>query len=306
MLANNLTLNTNKITFKVTDLTAMVFKAMIILGLWYFSYLKYQSYQAEQAQTLAITSQPQINDIYFLDFSMFKAQFSAELKPLEKYRIAKVVDITGDTVTLRYGVFYYKQLSAAINSIRYGRLAFADYFAPKRYQYSHAELKNLHASSVISLAKRPVKDMLYGNSVSPEKVKYSASKLTYGKKENHKGEAFLKDKLSENNFELAFGLFQQSAQLGYPPGQVNLAKMYINGYLVKKDFDKALFWLKQASLQSYKPAILKYAIICKQVNNCYESDFYQELLESGVNIKVNKPMSFTLSNHPLSNNKDML
>ena len=64
--------------------------------------------------------------------------------------------------------------------------------------------------------------------------------------------------------------------------------MYINGQYVKKDFEQALYWLKQASLQSYKPAILKYGIICKQTKSCNFVDFYQDLTASGVNIKVRK------------------
>lgn len=69
-------------------------------------------------------------------------------------------------------------------------------------------------------------------------------------------------------------------------GQINLAEMYISGLHVEKDLNKAIFWLKQASLQSSKPAILKYGIVCKQIELCDIVDFYQELKANGVNIKV--------------------
>ncbi|MCW8832357.1 MAG: SEL1-like repeat protein, partial [Colwellia sp.] len=81
----------------------------------------------------------------------------------------------------------------------------------------------------------------------------------------------------------------------YAKGQVNLAAMYINGQHVEKDFEQALYWLKAASLQSHKPAILKYGIICRQVESCYLADFYQELTAAGVNIQV-REMDFKLRN----------
>jgi len=74
--------------------------------------------------------------------------------------------------------------------------------------------------------------------------------------------------------------------LGYPQGQVSLAELYINEEFNNKDLSKALYWLKQGALQSHKPAILKYVILCKQQSSCSEYDFYQTLIAAGVNIKV--------------------
>jgi len=96
----------------------------------------------------------------------------------------------------------------------------------------------------------------------------------------------LKEQFNETNLKTAFDLFLYSSTLGYVKGQVNLSEMYLNGQHVKKDLNLALYWLKQASLQSYKPAILKYGIVCKQVESCNIANFYQELITDGVNIKV--------------------
>jgi len=253
-------------------------------------FLEYKNHKTEDKQTLKIISTPQINDIYFLDFRLL----SNKLRPNEKYRIAKVVDITGDIVTLVYGHFFYQYQNAAINSIQYGQLSYKDYFESKRYDISLNSIKNMYNNQAIYLAKRPVRNKLFGNLVGSEQKKKVSNDLTYGKKENIKGEAFLQEKFSETNLETAFKLFQDSSNLGYVKGQVNLAEMYINGQHVKKDFNKALYWLKQASLQSYKPAILKYGIVCKQIKPCNLGDFYQELIASGVNIKVRK-LDFKLS-----------
>jgi TPR repeat protein len=62
--------------------------------------------------------------------------------------------------------------------------------------------------------------------------------------------------------------------------------MYINGHYVEQDFEKAPYWLNQASLQSRKQAILKYEIVCKQVPGCQIYDFFRNLVNSGVNVKV--------------------
>ena len=256
----------------------------------YFGYVKYNNYTEDQEQTLAVISNPKIDDIYFLDFRLL----SDKLRPKEKYRIAKVVDITGDIVTLIYGGFYYQRENAAINSIKYGQLSYSDYFETKRYDIPLNTIKAMQNNGTIYLAKRPTRKKLYGNLVGPEINSNYSHKYIYGKKENIKGEAFLKEQYSETNFKQAFNYFQQSSSLGYAKGQVNLDEMYINGTHTEIDLNKALHWLKLASLQSSKPAILKYGIICKQVTDCNIYDFYQNLTDAGVNVKVRK-LDFELS-----------
>jgi len=270
-------------TFKV--IVSFILLVALSLGL-----MEYEAYKAREDQILAIISNPEINDIYFLDFRLL----SDKLRPTEKYKIAKVVDITGDIITLVYSGFLYQWQHAAINSIQYGHLSYEDYFEPKRYNIPLSTIKNMQSNQAIYLAKRPIRNKLYGSLVGPEKIKKPINYLIYGQKENTKGEAFLKVKFSETNLERAFELFQHSSNLNYVNGQVNLAEMYINGLYVEKDLVLALYWLKQASLQNHKPAILKYGIVCKQVESCDVVDFYQELVASGVNVKVRK-LNFKLS-----------
>jgi len=279
-------------TFRFPQVTT-AFKVIFFLFLCValsLAFLVYKSDNIEEEQTLAIISKPKINDIYFLDFRLL----SDKLRPNEKYRIAKVVDITGDIITLLYGRFFYQYQNAAVNSIQYGQLRYKDYFESKRYDIPLSTIKTMYSNQAIYLAKRPIRNRLFGNFVSPDKPKETNNYLIYGKEENSKGEAFLIEQFSETNLKTAFEFFQDSSKLGYAKGQVNLAEMYINGQHVEKDFNQALYWLKQASLQSYKPAILKYGIICKQIESCNIADFYQELTASGVNIKVRK-LDFKLS-----------
>jgi len=273
---------TVKLPIKLTSFNVTVF--FIFLAVISVGVIKYNAYRTEITQTLVIVSEPKIDDIYFLDFRLL----SDDLRPKEKYRIAKVVDITGNITTLLYGSFYYEHKHAAINAIKYGQLSYKDYFEPKRYNLPHNSIKSMHQNQAIYLAKRPVRKTLFNNLVGPDIYIPPTSNLTFGKKENIKGEAFLNNRYSETNLKTAFEYFQASAKLGYAKGQVNLAEMYINGQHTDKDFVQALYWLKQASLQSSKPAILKYAIVCKQVELCNLVNFYDELINSGVNIKVRK------------------
>lgn len=267
----------------------------ILFGLAYYSYYVVYQKHIMQQQTLEIVSSPKIDDIYFFDFRIL----NSNLRPNEKYRLAKVVDITGDIVTLVYGNFYYARQNAAINSIYYGQLTYKDYFEGKRNDYTQEQIEDKLNSGAIYRAMRPVYDKLLGQRVGPEQRKFRSSVFIQGRKENAKGEAFLNELHSETNLQQAFELFTKSANYDYAQGQVNLAEMYINGQYVKKDLNKALYWLNQASLQSSKAAILKYEIICKQVPSCQIYDFFENLLASGVDVKV-RHLETKVTNNSLS------
>jgi hypothetical protein len=256
----------------------------VLIGLAYYSYyVVYKTYQ-EQQLTRKIIESPKINDIYFLDFRIL----SNDLRPNEKYRLAKVVDITGDIITLTYGGFYYPSRHATLNSIYYGQLTYKNYFEAKRFNYSQQKIQQKLETGAIYQAMRPIRDKLLGQRVSPEQRKIRSSIYIQGRRENLSGEAFLKQRFSETSLQQAFDLFTQSANYDFAQGQVNLAQMYINGQYVEKDLNKALYWLNQASLQSHKPAILKYEIICKQVSRCQIYDFFENLVSAGVDVKVRK------------------
>ena len=116
----------------------------------------------------------------------------------------------------------------------------------------------------------------------------SSSVFIPGKKENFAGLEYMKFAKDNGKAELALEKFEESADLGFAKGQVNLAQMYLNGTAVDKDLHEALALFKEASLQAHEPAILKYAIVCQQVESCEIADFYQELVKSGVNIEFTK------------------
>jgi len=270
--------------------SASLLKLLVVAFLIYLFVNKIKQAEQTDIASASYINAPKINDIYFLDFRLL----SKSLRPKEKYRLAKVVDITGDVVTLLYGnMFYFRQQSLK-DSIRYGQLRYRKYFELKRYDFPHAQIKKMWQSEAIYLVKRPILDRLFGNFVSPEKVQLYSGLFVPGNRENLSALSFLKSNYIEDNLSQAFELFHQSAQLGFAQGQVNLAQMYLKGQHVEADKEQAMFWFKQAALQSYKPGVLKYVIVCQQVESCNLADFYQLLISAGVNIKV-REMELKLS-----------
>ncbi len=273
---------------------ANILKIIVLLALCVFIYKKSTQSQQENDDSLTYLASPKVDDIYFLDFRVL----SDNLRPNEKYRIAKVVDITGDMVTLLYGNIFYLRQQSLKDSIRYGQLRYKDYFESKRYDLTLTQIKAMHDSSAIYMVKRPEKNMLFGNYINDPKTDLSTNLYIPGKRENLAGLSLLKSDYLENNVQQAFERFSGSAQLGFAQGQVNLAQMYLNGDYIDKDLSQAMYWFKQAALQSDKAGVLKYVIVCRQVSYCQEADFYQELIDAGVNIKVKK-LDFKLSTNEI-------
>lgn len=235
-------------------------------------------------QTNAMVAEPQLNDLYYVDFRVIKDN----LRPTEKFRMAKVTDITGDVVTINFSSYFYLQEHELNEAIRYAQLRFEKFFQEKRHNYTKTELQALVGSGAIVLARRPVGNMLDGNVVVPDSHFKSSSVFIPGKKENFAGLEYLKFAKDGNKAALALEKFQKSAELGFAQGQVSLAQMYLNGIAVEKDLQESLLWFKKGALQAYEPAILKYAIVCQQVGSCVVGDFYQELVQTGVNIEFTK------------------
>lgn len=269
-----------------------VFKLIVVLLILYFIGSKINKNDIEYSETQGYIAQPNVNDIYFLDLQ----ELTRNLRPNERYRVAKVVDITGHIVTLQYGNMLYPNKQSVIDGIRYGQLRYNEYLEPKRYDFSLQSLTNLYNKGAIYKIKRPVHDVLYGNNVSPDKNDiYKENPAIYipGKRQYIEANAIAKAVHTEDYIEQSLALWQQSAELGYAQGQVALGEAYLSSEYTE-DLTQALYWFKQASLQSNKAGILKYEIVCKQVAHCNIVDFYQQLVAAGVNIKV-RAIDFSLS-----------
>jgi hypothetical protein len=253
---------------------------VMLIGLAFGGNFLYKEHQ-KNILTASYVDKPKIDDVYFLDFRLIKDN----LRPTEKYRMAKLTDITGEIITLNYSSYFYPQKSELNDTIRFAQLRFEKFFQEKRNNFTIQQLKDMVNTGAIFLVRRPEGNMLDGNLVVPDKQFATSKVFLPGKKENLAGLEYLK---LEQSDELAFEKFEESADLGYAVGQINLAQMYLTGKGVEKDFSEALYWLKQSALQVNESAIVKYGIVCEQVASCDVNDFYKELLKAGVNIEFSK------------------
>lgn len=259
---------------------------ILILLSYYFS-----EEQQKHRQSQTYIEAPKVNDFYYLDYR----KVSGELPSHHKYRLAKIVDITGGTVSLTYGNYFYPMKNALSNSIRFGHSTNFDYFEKKRHHFSYAELESLFEQGFIYRVVRPDFNligrntavyMIDGNPVTSTTVAKEAWRYIPGKRQNTQGMAFLKATHINDRFEQAFVLLKQSAELGYAPGQTNLAELYLTGIEGSRDIENAAYWLFKAALQGYQPAIEKYRVICQQEEMCQIEDFYRALNEAGTSYQI--------------------
>jgi len=261
---------------------------LMLLLSYYFS-----EEQEKHRQSQVYINAPKINDFYYLDYR----NSAGDRRPLHNYRIAKVVDITGGTVSLSFGNYFYPLKKSLKDAVLFGHSTNFDYFEKKRQNYSSVELNSLFEQGFIYRVVRPefafigrnsAVYMIDGHAVTNPTVAKEKWFFIPGKYENSQGLALLKGTYIDNRYERAFELLKRSAELGYAPGQTNLAELYLtfNGEEEARDVQSAAYWLFKAALQGYQPAIEKYRVICELEESCDIEEFYRGLTESGTNLRV--------------------
>jgi len=273
---------------KLRLLSTFTGSILIILLLSYY----FSEEQQKNRQSQAYIDAPKINDFYYLDYR----KVAGDKRPQSKYRVAKIVDITGGTVSLTYGNYFYPLKKSLSNGLRFGHSTNFDYFEKKRQNFSYAELDSLFEQGFIYRVVRPEFNMIgknkavymiNGNPVTNATDAQKEWRYIPGKRQNTQGMAFLKASYINDRFEQAFILLKQSAELGYAPGQTNLAELYLTGIEGSRDIENAAHWLFQAALQGYQPAIEKYRVICQMEETCQIEDFYRALNDAGTSYRIN-------------------
>jgi len=273
---------------KLRLLSTFTGSILIILLLSYY----FSEEQQKNRQSQAYIDAPKINDFYYLDYR----EVAGDKRPQSKYRVAKIVDITGGTVSLTYGNYFYPLKKSLSNGLRFGHSTNFDYFEKKRQNFSYAELDSLFEQGFIYRVVRPEFNMIGrnkavymidGNPVTNATDAQKEWRYIPGKRQNTQGMAFLKASYINDRFEQAFILLKQSAELGYAPGQTNLAELYLTGIEGSRDIENAAHWLFQAALQGYQPAIEKYRVICQMEETCQIEDFYRALNDAGTSYRIN-------------------
>ncbi|NQZ80199.1 MAG: sel1 repeat family protein [Colwellia sp.] len=273
----------NKATFKfyhfISKFTG-VYLMLALMGYFYIANIQ------KDVESQHYVEAPKVNDFYFIDFR----KMAKNLRPNQKYIIAKVVDITGDTVSIVYGSVFYVFQRSLESSIRKSRAVTSNYFARKRNEFNFEQIKKLYSSGAILRAMRPVDNKLFDSFVISSPAKTRRGNTYYpGAIENTSGQAFLAMTYLDKYEQQAFDKFKLAAKYGYAQGQINLAELYLTGRFGDNDgFEKALYWLQQAALQSDKKAIDKYLIICNKASDCDVDAFYKVLTDEGVNYRFDR------------------
>lgn len=128
----------------------------------YFGYEKYAFHKAEQTEASVLILTPQVNDIYFLDMRLLSDKFENK----HKYRLAKVVSVTGDNVAIVYGRVFYQWQNAVVNSIKYDDVNNYDYFKLIPDYLAFSKIKEMRNNGAIYLVKRPIRNKLYGKFIN--------------------------------------------------------------------------------------------------------------------------------------------
>ncbi|WP_139302556.1 tetratricopeptide repeat protein [Thalassotalea sp. PP2-459] len=265
------------------------FSGSFLIVLFLSFYFSDEQLHVRQSQTHIDV--PKVNDFYYLDYQNSVGDF----RPHQKYRVAKIVDITGGTVSLVYGNYYYPLKSTLSNGVNLGHTVSDDYFEKEWHHFSYSQLNQLFQQGFIYRVIRPELNyigrnrsayMIDGNVVTEPEIVEKEWRYVPGKRQNTQAMAFLKSTHIEDRFDKAFELLKQSADLGYAPGQTHLAELYLTGIEGHKDVETAVYWLFEAAKQGYQPAVEKYRVICQLEEQCQIEDFYQALKETGASFTI--------------------
>lgn len=91
---------------------------------------------------------------------------SDTLERKHKYKLAKVVRVSGDNIAIVYGRFSYQWQYSVVNSILHGDLSNNDYFKLIPDYISLSKIKEMKRNEAIYLVKRPIQNKLYGGLVT--------------------------------------------------------------------------------------------------------------------------------------------
>ena len=154
-----------EIQYRISKLSLSFNKLALLaclIAVFYFGYDKYTSHKIEQAEASILIDTPKVNDIYFLDFRLL----NDKLERKNKYKLAKVVRVSDDSLGIVYGRVFYQWQYSVVNSIQYGDLSYDDYFMIIPEYIPFSKIKKMRENGTIYLIKRPVRNKLYGNFIS--------------------------------------------------------------------------------------------------------------------------------------------
>jgi len=146
-----------------TPLTKILFVICILVSIA-LGYQKYIEHTLEQEQALTYIDNPKVGDIYFLDMRLLQDKLTLK----NKYKLAKVVRVGDEGLSIVYGSFFYQWQYSVVQSIQYGDLRNIDYFTSNPEYFAFNDIKKMSSQGAIYLVKRPMGNKIYGNYASPD------------------------------------------------------------------------------------------------------------------------------------------
>lgn len=246
----------------------------LFLSLLALSYWQYTQYR-EQVHTQEYVTSPHVNDFYFIN----NQKLLENQRPNQNYRLAKVVSIGKDVVSLVYSRFTFQKENMLKKDIQSGMVIDSRYFGKEQYIFSLPQLQQLLSEEAILLVKRPQGNKLFGNLVINNTLKTNKG-TSLAQFYNDRGAGLMRMSHIKDNLLNAQKNFLKAAELGYTPAQINLSRWYINNGKV----EKALYWLKLASFKGDKTAINLYLSNCPKVNECDGTKFSADVTALGFSL----------------------
>ncbi len=150
--------NTSELKLIFSNLTLAFFNKLRLLSTFTGSIIimlllsyYFSEEQEKHRQSQVYINAPKVNDFYYLDYR----NSTGDRRPLHNYRVAKVVDITGGTVSLSFGNYFYSLKISLRDGVLFGHSTNFDYFEKQRQNYSPDELNSLFEQGFIYRVVRP-------------------------------------------------------------------------------------------------------------------------------------------------------
>ena len=218
-------------------------RTLFVIALIVIAYFAYSIFENKQQQA-EFLSAPKVDDVLILDMG----HLIKDRKYQTQYRVAQVLSVEEDSITLKQGSYTYRKKRGAERAIKLDSLMLSNYFRPALISFKKSELAALHEQGAIDEIFRPTDIYVMGGIVRhraapehiPHKLKVSLNQF------NQEGvRAYL-----ERDFEEARKLFTQAAEQGYDYGQFTLADMLEYGEGGNVDLAGAYKWYKVAAAQN--------------------------------------------------------
>lgn len=218
-------------------------RALFVIALIVIAYFAHSLFENKQQQAEFLSS-PKVDDVLILDMG----HLIKDRKYQAQYRVAQVLQVDDETITLKQGSYTYRKKRGAERAIKLDSLMLNNYFRPALLSFKKSELSALYDKGAIDEIYRPTDIYVMGGIVryraAPEHIPYRL-KVSFNQFNQEGLRAY-----SDRDLVEARRLFTLAAEQGHDFGQYNLADMLEYGEGGSVDLAGAYKWYKSAAEQN--------------------------------------------------------